>query len=77
MMAVGDEYLLSLHGHPKLIHLPSNEIVGSWPQIHSGTQVSSILTDQSRVPPPMALDPTNRRCAIAGKDRIHVLQFDE
>jgi hypothetical protein len=77
MMAVGDEYLLSLHEHPKLLHLASNEIVASWPQIQSGIQVSSILTDQSRVPPPMALDARNRRCAIAGKDRIHVLQFGQ
>lgn len=77
MMAVGEEYLLSLHEHPKLIHLASNEVVGSWPQINSGLQVSSILTDQSHIPPPMALDPRNRRCAIAGNDRIHVLQFDE
>lgn len=43
---------------------------------HSGTQVSSILMDPNRLPPPMALDASNRRCAIAGNDRIHVLLFD-
>jgi hypothetical protein len=26
---------------------------------------------------PIALDPTNRRCAIAADDYIHVLLFDE
>jgi hypothetical protein len=77
MMAVGEEYLLSLYEHPKLIHLGSNEVVGSWPHINSGIQTSSILMDENRIPPPIALDPRNHRCAIAGSDRIHVLQFDE
>jgi hypothetical protein len=77
MMAVGAEHLLSLYEHPKLIHLPSNAIVHSWPEIRSGTQVSSILTIKECIPPPIALDPTNRRCAIAVDDYIHVLLFEE
>ena len=75
MMPVGREHLLSLHDHPKLIHLPSNEIVHAWPEIRSGIQVSSILTIKNTIPPPIALDPIRRRCAIAADDHIHVLLF--
>lgn len=76
MMAVGEHHLLTSHEHPKLIHIASNEVVYSWPEIRSGTQVSSILVDSNRVPPAMALDPGNRRCAIAGNDQIHALLFE-
>lgn len=75
IMAVGPEHLLSLYEHPKLLHLPSNQIVGSWPEIRSGIQVSSILYNETVIPPPIALDPSNRRCAIASGDHIHVLIF--
>jgi hypothetical protein len=75
IMAVGPEHLLSLYEHPKLLHLPSNQIVGSWPEIRSGIQVSSILYNETVIPPPIALDPSNRRCAIASGDHIHVLVF--
>lgn len=77
MMAVGPDHLLSLYEYPKLIQLPSNQIVHSWPEIRSGTQTSSILVSADRIPPPIALDPTNRRCAIAAEDHIQVLLFGE
>jgi hypothetical protein len=77
MMAVGEHHLLTLHEHPRLIHIASNEVVCAWPEIRSGTQVSSILMDSNSVPPTMALDPINRRCAIAGNDHIHALLFEE
>jgi hypothetical protein len=77
MMAIGEHHLLTFHEHPKLFHIPSNEVVYSWPEIRSGTQVSSILRDPDCVPPAMALDPVNRRCAIAGDSQIHILLFEE
>ena len=76
MMAVGEHHLLTLHEHPKLIHIASSEIVYSWPEILSGTQVSSILMDSNNMPPAIALDPANRRCAIAGNGQIHALLFE-
>jgi hypothetical protein len=76
MMAIGEHHLLTLHEHPKLIHIASSEVVYSWPEIRSGTQVSSILMDSNSVPPAMALDLANRRCAIAGNGQIHALLFE-
>ncbi|WP_116813539.1 hypothetical protein [Steroidobacter cummioxidans] len=76
MMAVGAHHLLTLHEHPRLLHIPSNEIIRSWPEIRSGTQISGILMDRRHLPPPMALDPVNARCAIASSNCIHVLLFE-
>lgn len=76
MTAVGEHHLLMLHGHPRLLHIASNEIVCSWPEISSGTQASSILS-RDQLPPPMAFDPVNLRCAIASGDRIYALLFEE
>lgn len=77
MMAIGKDHLLTLHEHPRLLHIPSNKIISSWPGILSGTQVSSILVDRDQLPLPTALDPVNLRCAFASSDRIYALLFEQ
>jgi hypothetical protein len=32
---------------------------------------------RDHLPPPMALDPVNLRCAIAGNDRVYALLFEK
>jgi len=75
MMAVGADHVLGLHQHPKLFELTTGRVIREWPDVQSGTQVSSIMTDGS-LPPPIAFDPLRQRCAIASEERIVVLQFD-
>jgi hypothetical protein len=75
MMAVGSDHILALHSHPRLIDLRSGLVVGEWPDISSGNQVSSILVSSNDLPP-TAMDSVNRRCAIANGDVVHVMQFE-
>jgi hypothetical protein len=75
VMAVGHGQLLSLWNHPKLIDLASGKQIRAWPAIRTGEQVSSILFE-TRVPP-MALDATGRRFAVADDVGITVLDIHE
>jgi hypothetical protein len=77
LMAVGSRYVLGLHQCPKLIDATTGDVVQDWPHIRSGLQTSSILLDEERIPPPMALDPIGRRCAIADAEGITVLMFGD
>ena len=71
IMPVGEEHVVAFYEHPRLISLIDGEILEEWPNIPSGTQVSSIIRDYK--PPPMALDSVNRRFAVAEDDKIHVV----
>jgi hypothetical protein len=75
MMAVGNAHVLGLYNHPKLYCVSTGTVVCAWPEIASGTQASSILLN-TQVPPPIAMDPKNRRIAIAGETEISILQFE-
>jgi hypothetical protein len=74
IMAVGDEHVLALYEHPKLIEIASGAVIASWPEIRSGDQTSSIIRGGIAVPP-IAMDTVRRRCAIADEERIFVLEF--
>lgn len=72
---IGDQHLLSLYEHPKLVALATGEIVQAWPHIVTGKQKSSILVNRPEVPTSaFALNPT--RLAVAAGDKISVLMFD-
>ncbi len=73
MMAVGERYLLTLHGFPRLVNIETGLAEQSWPHLDSGLQTSSILT--APLPPPIALDHAGQRCAIADATGITILQF--
>jgi hypothetical protein len=72
MMPVGSDHVVGFYDHPKLIELVSGKVVERWPNIKSGRQNSSIIWGNS-LPPPIALDPTNKRFAVAGDDGISVV----
>jgi len=72
VMAVGTEHVLALYEHPRLLRLSDGVELESWPDLPSGTELSSIFR-QDPAPPPMALDAAHRRVAIARGDEIHVL----
>jgi hypothetical protein len=74
LLGVDKDHVLALHGHPRLIELKTGTVVRSWPELRSGEQKSSILHDD-KLPPPIALDATNRRCAIADDTGITVIRW--
>jgi hypothetical protein len=76
MMPVGEEYVVGFYEHPKLFSLQTGRVVQSWPQINSGNQLSSIIWHKVVIPP-MALDPVNRRFAVASESEITVVQFEK
>jgi hypothetical protein len=57
-----------------LFEISSGKIIQSWPELNSGKQISSIL-HHSESPPPLALDPENKRFAIANEKEITVVQL--
>lgn len=76
MMPLGPEYVISFYGHPKLVHVPTGEVLCRWEDVPSGKQDSSIIHQIDRVPP-MALDPKNNRFAIASEERLIVFSFEQ
>lgn len=73
VMPLGTGHLVAFHEHPRLIAIDSCEVVREWPDLASGTQVSSILW--GRALPPLALDPSRGRFAVADDEAIHVVEI--
>jgi hypothetical protein len=73
MMSLG-EFVVGFYEHPKLIELHTGEVVHRWPEIHSGRQNSSIISNVVPLPP-IALDPANKRFAVAAPEKITVVQL--
>ena len=75
LAAIGDDHLLAFYGHPRLIEVRSGKEVLNWPHLRSGTQTSSIMMTDPEVPP-MAVDSSRRRFAIADAQGIVVVQVE-
>lgn len=77
MMPVGESYVVGFHDHPKLFDIASGQVVQSWPELRTGRQLSSIVhhLNPDDCPPPIALDPANKRFAVALGQQITVIQF--
>ena len=73
LAAMGDDHLLALYGHPRLIEVRSGKEVLSWQHLRSGTQTTSIMMTEPEVPP-VAVDSSRRRFAIADAEGITVIQ---
>jgi len=73
LMALGD-LAISFYEHPKLLDLVTGKVLRRWPELQSGLQNSSIIHHHDP-PPPIALDPLNRRFAIANSEAITVIQL--
>jgi hypothetical protein len=74
LMPVGD-FAVAFYGRPKLVELKTGQVIRSWDDINTGNQNSSIIGHQEQAPP-LALDPVNRRFAVAGVEAIVVVQLD-
>ena len=64
---------MAFYKQPRLIRLSDGAVEHTWPAISSGVELSSITW--GRPVPPLALDPTNARFAIAQEDGIHVISL--
>jgi hypothetical protein len=73
-MPIGD-FAVAFYGHPKLVELKTGQVTRSWDDINTGNQNSSIIGHQEQAPP-LALDPVNRRFAVAVAEAIVVVQLD-
>jgi hypothetical protein len=73
LMPVGDDHVLALYEHPRLVELATGNVVASWPHIASGNRTGAI--SHHFTIPPMALDAAGGRYAVADRDGITVLQF--
>jgi hypothetical protein len=76
LMAVDSEHVVGFYECPKLIHLPTGRTVLRWPDLSTGKQNSSIIRHIDP-PPPLALDPTNRRFAVADEEKITLIQLSD
>lgn len=75
LLQVDELHVLALHDHPKLIHVPSGEIVERWHDIPSGPWAGCITHHLGELPP-TAWDPEGRRLAVASAEGIHLLTLD-
>jgi hypothetical protein len=73
LMPLGD-VAVSFYESPKLLELATGKVLHRWPELSTGRQNSSIVSDIDRVPP-IALDPLNRRFAVADSEAITVVQL--
>ena len=74
IMPVGADHFVGFHEHPKLFEIASGKIIQSWSELNSGKQISSIIGERD-LPPPLALDPENKRFAVASEKEIVVVQL--
>lgn len=73
LMPVGN-FAVGFYEHPKLVEVAMGEIVTCWPELETGNQNSSIGRDLDKMPP-LALDPANKRFAVADAEKITVIQL--
>lgn len=72
LMPVDEFVAVGFHGHPKLFSLDTGAVLARWPRIDSGNQNSSIIWNGVKTPP-IAVDPPNRRFAVAHEDRVSIV----
>ena len=73
LMAAGD-FAAGFYEHPKLVRIATGEVVARWEDLKTGNQNSSISRTLETLPP-LALDPANRRFAVADGEQITVIQL--
>jgi hypothetical protein len=72
LMPVGTKYVIGFFGHPKLIEIATGRVLCRWPELITGQQASSIMWHKP-LPPPVALDPSSGRFAVADEKQISVM----
>lgn len=73
LMPLGD-VAVSFYESPKLLDLAKGTVLQRWPELSTGRQNSSIISHLGCLPA-IALDPMNRRFAVADSEKITVVQL--
>ncbi len=74
-MPIDEHHVLGLNSYPHLIDLRTGEIVERWPNISSSNAMTPLTGFRGIKSPAIAMDVNRRRLAIAGEDKIFVLDF--
>ena len=69
-----EKFTVSFYKHPKLVEIATGEIVHRWPDLETGSQNGSISQNLDKLPP-LALDPANKRFAVADDEKITIIQL--
>jgi hypothetical protein len=72
-MPIGQTHVVTFVHHPRLYRIEGGVLEHEWPEIQSGDETSSIRGYSSKPLPPIALDPSRRRFAVANGRTIHVV----
>jgi hypothetical protein len=72
LMPLGDDYVVGFFDHPKLIEVSTGRVLFRWAELKTGQQNSSILWHKP-LPPPLTLDPSEGRFAVADGGQITVV----
>ena len=75
LMPVGDDHVVGFFDHPKLIEIATGRVLYRWPELKTGQQNSSILWHKP-LPPPLALDSSGGRFAVADEKQITIVTLD-
>ena len=77
LMPLGS-HVVAFYDHPRLVDLSTGEVVGHWRHLRTGRQRAgwSVVPCQGADrTPPLALDPANRRFAVATDGGVTALRF--
>jgi len=75
LMPVDSMHTVSFYGYPKLINIQTGEIVQRWNDISVHRQNGSINTSATFTP--IAIDPLNKRFAVATENSIEVVELSQ
>jgi hypothetical protein len=75
LMPAGPDHVVSFFQHPRVIDWRSGEVVATFDDLVTGDQNSSIIWHNELPLPALALDAERRRFAVAGPERITVIEF--
>ncbi len=74
MMPLGEGHAVCFFKHPRIVSLDSGKTIAQCDDLDTGTQSSSIIWDAKL--PVIAVDPENRRFAVASAKEITVVQVE-
>ena len=67
-------FVVGFYEHPKLVEVATGKTAARWPEMETGSQNGSINSKLDEIPP-FALDPANKRFAVADAEKITVIQL--
>jgi hypothetical protein len=76
LMPIDEQVTIGFHTYPKLVSLKTGDVLKRWKTVKSGNQMSSIVFNDVDIPP-IAIDPSHRRFAVADEHGVWVVHIDD